>query len=149
SRPPGCLPPKPPPTRNAPSYFLRATPMNNSLKWLPTNSDELPLCFRSIRNRQQRARDDPNEFVEYCFTDPLGHAIRQPAVHTELQHFLSRHPKALIELPRDHGKSFQVCCRIVWELGRNPSLRVKIVCATGAITAERSRFLRDAIENNS
>ncbi len=94
------------------------------------------------------ARDDPSAFISYCFTDPLGHPIRQAPVHDELQAFLSQHPKALIELPRDHGKSFQVCCRVVWELGRNPALRVKIVCATGGIAAERARFLREAIENN-
>jgi predicted phage terminase large subunit-like protein len=72
----------------------------------------------------------------------------QAAVHTELQAFLSRNPKALVELPRDHGKSFQVCCRILWELGRNPGLRVKVVCATDAVAAERARFLRDAIAHN-
>ena len=36
---------------------------------------------------------------------------------------------------------------MLWELARNPGLRVRIVCATGAIAAERARFLRDAIDN--
>jgi predicted phage terminase large subunit-like protein len=94
------------------------------------------------------ARSDPNVFVPFCFTDSTGRSIRQASVHFDLQRFLSTHPKALIELPRDHGKSFQVCCRIVWELGRDPSLRVKVVCATGAIATERVRFIRDAIANN-
>lgn len=91
---------------------------------------------------------DPNVFVPFCFTDSTGQRIRQAAVHADLQRFLNTHPKALIELPRDHGKSFQVCCRIVWELGRDPSLRVKVVCATGAIATERVRFIRDTIANN-
>lgn len=95
-----------------------------------------------------RARTDPGTFLRLCFTDSHGEPIRQACVHDDLQDFLSRHPKALIELPRDHGKSFQVCGRIVWELGRNPSLRVKVVCATTAIAAERSRFLRTAIAGN-
>lgn len=94
------------------------------------------------------ARHDPNHFIRFCFVDPLGDPIRQAPIHLELQDFLSRHPKSLIELPRDHGKSFQVCARLVWELGRRPGLRVKVVCATGAIAAERSRFLRAAIEGN-
>jgi phage terminase large subunit-like protein len=94
------------------------------------------------------ARLDPNAFIRFCFTDSLGRPIQQAKVHLELQQFLSHHPKALIELPRDHGKSFQVCARLVWELGRNPGLRVKVVCATGAIAAERSRFLRAAIATN-
>ncbi len=94
------------------------------------------------------ARLDPNAFIRFCFADSHGLPIQQAAIHLELQDFLSKHPKALIELPRDHGKSFQICSRIVWELGRNPGLRVKIVCSTGAIAAERSRFLRSAIDGN-
>jgi hypothetical protein len=94
------------------------------------------------------ARLDPNAFIRLCFTDSLSRPIQQATLHLELQQFLSHHPKALIELPRDHGKSFQVCARLVWELGRNPGLRVKVVCATGAIAAERSRFLRAAIATN-
>jgi len=41
-----------------------------------------------------------------------------------------------------------VCARLVWELGRDPALRIKIVCSTGSIAAERSRFLRAAIAEN-
>ena len=87
-------------------------------------------------------------FIPACFTDSHGDPIQQAAIHQDLQHFLTHHSKALIELPRDHGKSFQVCCRVLWELGRNPGLRVKVVCATEVVAAERSRFLRDAIAHN-
>ena len=51
------------------------------------------------------ARADPNAFLALCFTDPAGRPLRQAAVHRELQAFLSAHPRALVELPRDHGKS--------------------------------------------
>jgi predicted phage terminase large subunit-like protein len=87
-------------------------------------------------------------FIEFCFTDPLGRALRQATVHRELQAFLSAQRKALIELPRDHGKSVQVCGRIIWELGHNPALRVKLVCATEALAVERSRYLREALADN-
>lgn len=92
---------------------------------------------------------DVNQFIESCFTDSRGEPVRQAEVHRKLQEHLDEHPKALIELPRDHGKSFQVCCRVLWELGKNPGLRVKIVCATAAVAAERSRFLRDTISQNA
>ncbi|MCI0701425.1 MAG: hypothetical protein L0241_10125 [Planctomycetia bacterium] len=91
---------------------------------------------------------DPALFIRTCLTDESGDPIQLAPVHEELQQFLTDHPRALVELPRDHGKSFQVCGRVLWELGKNPALRIKIVCATDAIAAERSRFLRDAIENN-
>lgn len=95
------------------------------------------------------ARHDPNWFVRYCCTDPESRPLQQSAVHCELQTFLGAHRKALVELPRDHGKSMQVCARVLWELGRNTCLRIKIVCATEGIAAERGRYLRDAIESNS
>src|SRR5438445_7001954 len=91
---------------------------------------------------------DVNDFAELCFTDTAGGLLRQARVHGDLQAFLDRHRLALIELPRDHGKSVQICIRILWELGRDPSLRVKIVCASDAVAAERCRFLRNAIAQN-
>ena len=94
------------------------------------------------------ARIDPDAFIQLCFKDSHGRGVEQGRVHERLQSFLTAHGKALVELPRDHGKSFQVCGRILWELGRNPGLRVKVVCATESVAAERSRFLRDAISGN-
>ncbi len=94
------------------------------------------------------ARDDPNAFIPFCLSDPAGRPIAQADVHRELQAFLTAHPKALVELPRDHGKTFQLCGRLLWELGRRPGLRVKVVCATEALAAERARFLRGAIAGN-
>jgi predicted phage terminase large subunit-like protein len=65
-----------------------------------------------------------------------------------MQAFLTHHARSLIELPRDHGKSTQVCARLIWELGRNPGLRIKIVCAGESLAIERGRFVRDAIASN-
>ena len=96
-----------------------------------------------------RARTDPDAFVEFCFTDPGGRPLRQATVHRDLQSFLTVHRRALVELPRDHGKSTQVCARLAWELGRDPSLRVKVVCASEALAAERGRFVREAIVQNA
>jgi len=97
---------------------------------------------------RRQARNDPNAFVSFAFSDSRGRPLRQAGFHRDLQAFLSDNANALVELPRDHGKSTQVCARVVWELGRNPSLRVKIVCASKALAAERGRFIRQAIETS-
>lgn len=102
----------------------------------------------SLQHRIAASRRGPNEFIEFCFADPTGRAMRQAPFHRDLQQFLTGHRKALIELPRDHGKSTQVCGRILWELGHRPGLRVKLVCSTDALAAERTRFLRDAVAGN-
>src|SRR5262245_30218546 len=96
----------------------------------------------------RQSRFDPDEFVHFCFADARGHRLQQGQVHRDLQAFLSAHRKALVELPRDHGKSTQVCARLVWELARDPGLRIKVVCASEALAAERGRFVRQAIEHN-
>ena len=101
-----------------------------------------------LRSRVVAARRSPNDFVEFCFTDSDGKPLKQGRVHRELQAFLGEQARALVELPRDHGKSVQLCGRILWELGHNPALRVKLVCATDGLAAERSRFLRDTIADN-
>src|SRR5262245_12868203 len=94
------------------------------------------------------ARRDPSNFVEFAFRDSRGQPFEQADVHRELQHFLSVQNRGLVELPRDHGKSVQLCIRVLWELGRRPDLRVKFVCATEALATERGRFIRQAIGQN-
>ncbi len=94
---------------------------------------------------RRHARQTVHDFTEHCFTDAAGRTLVQAPVHRALQDFLAAHRHALIELPRDHGKSVQACIRLLWELGRNPALRIKLVCATAERAAERVRFLRGAL----
>ena len=86
--------------------------------------DSFPLTWQtgSAVSEQliRRSRKSPDAFLATCFTDAHGGGIRQAAVHRELQAFLTAHRQALVELPRDHGKSVQVCGRILWELGPQP-----------------------------
>src|SRR5262245_40335655 len=122
--------------------------MSSSVNLPPTCSDPVYHPVSLLLPFFHPARADPADFIRLCLTAPSGRLIELAGVHDRFHKFLTDNRRALVELPRDHGKSFQACGRILWELGRNPALRVKIVCATEAIAAERSRFLRDAIANN-
>src|SRR5262245_33805269 len=113
----------------------------------PANFSPTSVLLLEWKSRQ--ARLDPDAFAEFAFTDSSGRALRQAAVHRELQRFLGAHARALVELPRDHGKTMQVCLRVLWELGLQPDLRVKFVCASEALALERGRFLRSAIAQNA
>ncbi|MBA4186897.1 MAG: hypothetical protein C0467_02645 [Planctomycetaceae bacterium] len=122
--------------------------MKTSLALVPVCGSPRHHHAATIYSQFTGARIDPAAFIRVCLADPQGKPVELAPIHEELQAFLSEHRMALVELPRDHGKSFQVCGRILWELGRNPGLRVKVVCATEAVAEERSRFLRDAIAKN-
>ena len=122
--------------------------MKTSPAWPPVCGTPRFHHACDISQQIAAARLDPAKFIGLCLTDPQGNPVELAPIHEEMQAFLSNHRMALIELPRDHGKSFQLCGRLLWELGRNPGLRVKVVCATEAVAAERSRFLRDAIAKN-
>jgi predicted phage terminase large subunit-like protein len=93
-------------------------------------------------------RRDPTLFAHLVLADRSRTPPTPTPIHAHLQTFLTAQRRALIELPRDHGKTTQICLRILWELGHNPNLRVKLVCSTDAIAAERSRFLREMIASN-
>jgi predicted phage terminase large subunit-like protein len=117
--------------------------------WTPSSpSGPLPLRALLLEQQIRQARQNPSDFAELCFADSTGRPLRQAAIHRALQEFLSEHHHALVELPRDHGKSLQACIRVLWELGRDPGLRVVLACASESTAVQRSHFLRDAVKTN-
>jgi predicted phage terminase large subunit-like protein len=123
---------------------MTASRTSNRRRRRPSRRALIDLVARAAA----RSRTDPAAFAAFAVTDPAGRAFHLAPVHRDLHAFLSRHPRALVELPRDHGKSVQVCVRLLWELGRNPGLRVRVVCASEALAVERGRFVRNAITTN-
>lgn len=83
----------------------------------PIDTDEL---LRST------ARSSPNAFIEYCFETPVGR-IEQADFHREWQQLFTDNISVGIHAPRGHGATCQLLYRVLWELGKNPDLRVKYV----------------------
>jgi predicted phage terminase large subunit-like protein len=106
--------------------------------------EHLPQQLAKLR----AARRDPSAFLAFALVDTLNRPLQQSQLHHELQDFLTTHRKALVELPRDHGKTMQLCGRVLWELGHAPHLRIKLVCATDQLAWQRCRFLREQIAKN-
>lgn len=102
--------------------------------------------------RCEIARDDVNEFIELCFTDDdTQKSIKQTWFHKIMQNALPTHGEAnvLFILPRGAGKSQQISVfRTIWELGRNPNLRIKIITATDDTAIEIVAAIKKAIESN-
>jgi len=91
---------------------------------------KLKLLADALREQNIRlARKNPNAFIEYVFKDDDGQPFVQAWFHREWQDAITEHDRVMIVGPRGHGKTSQVVGRVIWMLGNNPNLRIKIVCA--------------------
>jgi len=83
----------------------------------------------------ERARRDVNAFAEFVMVDQAGRPWRQEPFHRQWQDLIPCQgpAKVLIGAPREFAKTSQMIARILWELGTNPELRVKVVSATAEL----------------
>ncbi len=71
----------------------------------------------------EQARVDPKVFIDYVFR------YESVPMHHHWQDFVSNNLFGQILAPRDHGKTEQLTIgRVLWEIGKNPNLRIKIAC---------------------
>ena len=84
------------------------------------------------------ARKHFPSFAEYCFcNEKTGYPFEQQWFHDEWSSAMDRSNRLIIVAPRDHGKTSQIVARTLWELGRDPDLRIKIACASDGRAKER------------
>jgi hypothetical protein len=95
------------------------------------------------------ARKDVNHFLEYVIEDPetLEYA-KQQSFHKEWQALITEFKRVLIVAPRGHGKSIQLITRIVWEIGKNPNIRVKIIGSSDDKAKEVLGLVKAMIKNS-
>lgn len=90
------------------------------------------------RLRQARARAHFPSFMEYVACDEVsGEPLRMQWFHDEWSEAWDTGRRVLIIAPRAHGKTTVTVLRVIWELGRNPDLRIKIACAADGRAMER------------
>jgi len=115
-------------------------PRLDRAKYLKTHSRmKLVMRAEAMRSRQiAMARESSSAFMEYCFVDEsTGMPFQQQWFHDEWHKAWDDHNRVMIIAPRDHAKTSNVVGRTLWELGRNPNLRTKIVCASDGRAKER------------
>lgn len=81
----------------------------------------------------KRARQDPIAFLSYVLRDEeTNQTIKMRPMHLEWQRTVSTYRRTLIKAHIESGKTSQLSIgRTLWELGRNPSLRIAILSNTG------------------
>lgn len=94
-------------------------------------------------------RKNVNWFIEYISQDTETQAyIIQQGFHKEWQALISLYDRVLIAAPRGHGKSVQNIGRIIWELGRNHNIRIKIIGSSDDKAKEILGLARELISKS-
>jgi hypothetical protein len=94
-------------------------------------------------------RINVNWFIEYVSQDPetMQYLVQQ-SFHKEWQAMISAFDRVLIAAPRGHGKSVQLIGRLIWELGRNHNLRIKIIGSSDDKAKEILGLARELISKS-
>jgi hypothetical protein len=97
------------------------------------------------------ARHDPNEFIEFVARDEeTGSPVLQEPIHEEFQRLATVHPRLVLWAHIESGKTTQLALmRVLWELGRNPNLRVVIVSATASKAGKIATAIQQYIERSA
>ena len=100
---------------------------------------ELEVRMEALKEVYVRmARASFPAFMEYCFIDArTGMPYQQQWFHDDWSYAMDHEGRLIIIAPRDHGKTSQIVGRAIWELGRDPNLRIKIACASDGRAKER------------
>jgi len=118
---------------------------------LPRKKADKVRLYKLIKAKMiARARVDPAYFIEYVLAnEKTGKAITNAPFHREWQEFLSSAQWGVILAPIEHGKTFQISIgRTLFELGRNPDLRILILGRNGDAAEKPVRIIRQQIEYN-
>jgi transposase len=71
-------------------------------------------------------------------------------IHIELINWWTRQDAKhhqLTLLPRDHGKSAMIAYRAVWEITRNPAVRILYISSTSGLAEKQLGFIKDILES--
>lgn len=105
---------------------------------------------RAHARRLQACREDVDEFCAYVGRDAeTNEPITQEVIHEEFQALADLFPRLILMSFPESGKTSQLgILRLLWELGRNPNLRIAIVSKKADKAVEISRAVRSYIEKS-
>ncbi|HCX87927.1 MAG TPA: hypothetical protein DG761_07865, partial [Gammaproteobacteria bacterium] len=89
------------------------------------------------------AGQSPNLFAAYVM------GFDQGRLHYEMQRHLTQHDNCYIEFPRGHGKTAQMVLRVAWEVGRDPSVRIKYVQQSDTESKKTTGLIKSVIESDA
>ena len=88
------------------------------------------------------ARKSPNVFAA-CVMD-----FNQGTLHKKMQKHLSEYSNCYIEYPRGHGKTAQLTMRVAWEIGQDPTVRIKYIQQSDVEAKKTTGLIKSIIESD-
>lgn len=96
------------------------------------------------------AREDPAAFAEYVLrTEATNEPVVLSRAHEAWHDAMSKHERLVIWSHVEAGKTSLISIgRVLWELGRNPNLRIAIVCASAPMASKILTTIQRYIETS-
>ena len=96
------------------------------------------------------AREDPAVFCQFVLKhESTGRPIRLAKVHEEWHDTLSAHDRVVLWTFAEGGKTSQISVgRVLWEMGRNPNIRILILSAAAGVARRIVKALKTYIERS-
>jgi hypothetical protein len=94
-------------------------------------------------DHKARAESDLEYFINLVNPDRLLGNIHREIIQWWTASNASSHQ--LLLLPRDHMKSAMIAYRVVWELTRDPTLRVLYISSTSNLATKQLKFMKDIL----
>lgn len=114
-------------------------------------ADLLKAARRARELRARVAREDPSQFCRFVLRDERTnkHVVQAP-MHEEWHKLLSAHDRLLMWSHVEGGKTTQIAVgRVLYELGRDPMLRVCVVSNTSDLAKKMTRLIGQYIEKSA
>lgn len=90
---------------------------------------------------REAAENDLEVFIHLIHPDRVLGRIHKRLIRWWTKDGASSHQ--LVLLPRDHQKSAMIAYRVVWELTKNPSLRILYISSTSKLATKQLKFIKD------
>jgi len=95
-----------------------------------------------------KARKSSADFVEFVLRTPKGTTLELQPFHREWHHLFGTRRRVQIEAAKSHGKTTNLLGFLLWIIGCNPDIRIKLFAQSEEKARERLTTIAGLIETN-
>ena len=113
--------------------------------WKKEREQQLTQMGARLMKMVLDARRSPLGLYRLCFTDDRGDAVVIKWFHKEWTELIMHNRNVMIEAPRGSSKTTFIICMVLFLLGHNQNLRIKLICGNDSNAAKRLSAIRQYI----